>query len=155
MHVILTTDVPDLGSAGDTVEVKRGYGNNYLIPTGRAVLASTSNARQLQHERRKIEARIARERSEAEATAKQLAGLSVTLTRLVGEGDKIFGSVTSRDIADALSNALQNAPGGGKFTVDSRQVRLEAPLKALGVYEVDIKLHREVTAQIKVWVVAD
>ena len=90
---------------------------------------------------------IARERASAETTAKRLEGLSVTLTRLVGEGDKIFGSVTGRDIADALANE------GVK--IDSKQIQLDSPLKALGVYEVDIKLHREVAAQIKVWVVAD
>jgi len=147
MHVILTTDVPDLGAAGDTVEVKRGYGNNFLIPTGRAVLATTGNAKAMEHERRKIEAQIARERADAETIAKRLTGLSVTLTRLVGDGDKIFGSVTTRDIADALANE------GVK--IDSKQIRLDQPLKALGVYEVDVKLHREVAAQIKVWVVAD
>lgn len=147
MHVILSQDVPELGAAGDTVEVKRGYGFNYLLPSGLAVLATTRNSKRMEHEKRKIEAQIARERADAQTAAKRLDGLSVTLTRLVGEGDKIFGSVTNRDIADALANE------GVK--IDSRQIRLDQPLKALGVYEVDIKLHREVTAQIKVWVVAD
>ncbi len=147
MQLILTTDIPALGQAGDVVDVKPGYGANYLLPRGKAVLATANNQRQLQHQRRQIEAKLARERAEAESLAARLEGLSVTLMRLVGEGDKIFGSVTNRDIAEALA-----AEG---VEVDSRQILLEAPLKALGVYEVDIKLHRDVKVQVKVWVVAD
>ena len=147
MQLILTTDIPALGSAGDVVDVKPGYGANYLLPRGKAVLATANNQRQLKHQRRQIEAQLVRERAEAESLAARLQGLSVTLMRLVGEGDKIFGSVTNRDIAEALA-----AEG---VEVDSRQIVLEAPLKALGVYEVDIKLHRDVKVQVKVWVVAD
>lgn len=147
MQVILTTDVVDLGTAGDIVEVRPGYGANYLIPQGMAVLATTRSRRRMEHQRRQIEAKIARERAKAKDLAGRLDGLSVTLTRLVGEGDKIFGSVTTRDIAEAL-----DAEG---IDVDSRQVDLSSPLKALGVYEVGVRLHRDVTAQIKVWVVAD
>jgi large subunit ribosomal protein L9 len=147
MQVILTMDVPELGGPGDLVEVKRGFGANFLIPQGKAVLATTRNKRRMEHQQRQIEAKIARERAEAADAAKRLDGLSVTLTRLVGEGDKIFGSVTNRDIADKLAEEGVH--------VDARQIVLETPLKALGVYEVDVKLFRDVRAQIKVWVVAD
>ncbi|PKN57329.1 MAG: 50S ribosomal protein L9 [Deltaproteobacteria bacterium HGW-Deltaproteobacteria-14] len=147
MQVILTQDIRDLGQAGQMVAVKRGYGSNFLIPQGMAVLATPRNRSRMEHEQRKIEAQIARERSTAAELGKRLAGLSVTLTRLVGEDDKIFGSVTNKDITDALADE------GVK--IDRRQVELEAPLKSLGVYEVPVRLHREVTAIIKVWVVAD
>lgn len=149
MQVILTKEVPYLGHAGETVTVRPGYGANFLIPRGLAVLATVRNQRQMAHERRRIEAQIVRERAAAQETAKKLNGVSVTLTRLVAtdEKDKIFGSVTAQDVADALRNE--------GFTVDKRAVVLEAPLKALGVYEIPVKLHREVEAHVKVWVVAD
>lgn len=147
MQVILTQDVRDLGHAGQMVVVKRGYGANFLIPQGIAVLATSRNRSRMEHEQRRIEAQIARERSKAQDLAKRLTGMSVTLTRLVGEDDKIFGSVTTKDITDALNDE------GVK--IDRRQVELEAPLRSLGVYEVPVRLHREVTAIIKVWVVAD
>lgn len=149
MQVILTREVPHLGHAGETVTVKPGYGANFLIPRGMAVLATTRNEARLAHERRRIEAQIVRERAEAQEIAKKLNGVSVTLTRLVAtdEKDKIFGSVTAQDIADALKSE--------GYAVDKRAVHLEAPFKALGVYEVPVKLHREVEATVKVWVVAD
>lgn len=147
MQVILTQDVTDLGQAGEVVAVKSGFGANYLIPQGMAVLATTRNQKRMAHETKRIEAQIARERSKARDSAQRLEGLSITLTRLVGEDDKIFGSVTTKDIADALADE--------GISVDRRQIHLDNPLKSLGVYEVGLKLHREVTANIKVWVVAD
>jgi large subunit ribosomal protein L9 len=147
MQVILKQDVPDLGEAGTLLEVKSGFGANYLIPQGLAVLATRRNKSQLDHERRSIEAAVVRHKRTASDLATRLSGLSVTLTRLVGEDDKIFGSVTSKDIADALAD--------DGVVIDRRHILLDGPLKALGVYEVDIKLHRDVKAQIKVWVVAD
>ncbi len=147
MQVILKNDVDYLGSAGDLVEVKPGFGANYLIPQGLAVLATSRNKSRLEHERRAIEASIARQRRDAEDLGKRLKGVSVTLTRLVGEDDKIFGSVTSKDVADALADE--------GIEIDRRRLQLEGPLKTLGVYEVPVKLHRDVTASIKVWVVAD
>ncbi|TNF29045.1 MAG: 50S ribosomal protein L9 [Deltaproteobacteria bacterium] len=147
MQVILTQDIRDLGHAGEMVAVKRGYGANFLIPQGMAVLATPRNRSRMEHEQRKIEAKIARERAQAQEMGKRLSGMSVTLTRLVGDDDKIFGSVTGKDITDALADE------GVK--IDRRQVELEAPLKSLGVYEVPVRLHREVAAIIKVWVVAD
>ncbi len=147
MQVILTTDVPYLGHAGELVAVKNGYGANFLIPEGMAVLATPRNKSRMAHEKRRIEALIARERAVSQEMANRLSGMSVTLTRLVGEDDKIFGSVTTKDIADALADE------GVK--IDRRQVQMDQPLKSLGVYEVPVKLHREVVANVKVWVVAD
>ena len=147
MQVILKQDVPDLGAAGELVEVKRGYGANYLIPQGFAALATPRNRSAVAHQQRAIEAQIARERRGAEELGVRLNGLSVTVTRLVGEDDKIFGSVSTKDIADALANE--------GIKVERRQIVMDGPLKALGVYEVIVKLHRDVTSTIKVWIVAD
>lgn len=149
MLVILTKDIADLGQAGEAITVKAGYGANYLIPRGLAVLATAGNQRQVAHERRRIEAAIVRERAKAQELAKKLSGVSVTLTRIVAadEKDKIHGSVTAQDIAEALV--------GEGYKLDKRAIILEAPLKALGVYEIAVKLHREVEATVKVWVVAD
>lgn len=149
MQVILTKDVAELGGAGQTVTVKNGYGANFLIPRGMAVLATVRNQREMEHQKRRIEAQIAKEKQKAEVLAKKLSGVSVTLTRLVAsdEKDKIHGSVTAQDIADALKNE--------GFAIDRRAIVLDTALKSLGVYEVPVKLHRDVTAQVKVWVVAD
>jgi large subunit ribosomal protein L9 len=147
MQIILTTDVPSLGDAGDLVEVKAGYGANYLIPQGLALPATSSNKNQIEHQRRAISARIARDRQDAEGLAAKLSHLSVTITRLVGDDDKLFGSVSNKDIAEALRDQGHE--------VDRRKIILDAPIKALGVYDVPVKVHRDVIAQIKLWVVAD
>lgn len=149
MQVILTKDIAELGHAGQTVVVRPGYGSNFLLPRGLAVLATSGNQRQVAHERRRIEATVVREKQRAAEVAKKLSGMSVTLTRIVAtdEKDKIFGSVTTQDIADALKNE--------GFAVDRRNIVLDTALKSLGVYEVPVKLHRDVTAIVKVWVVAD
>lgn len=149
MQVILTKDLGDLGQAGETVTVRPGYGANFLIPRGLAVLATVNNQRQVAHERRKIEAAVVREKAKAAEFAKKLSGISVTLTRIVAadEKDKIFGSVTAQDVADALRNEGHN--------IDKKMIVLDTPLKSLGVYEVAVKLHRDVSATVKVWVVAD
>ena len=147
MQIILTTDVASLGDAGDLVEVKAGYGANYLIPQGLALPATSSNKNQIEHQRRAISTRLARDREDAEGLAAKLSHLSVTLTRLVGDDDKLFGSVTDKDISDALREQGHQ--------VDRRTIILENPIKALGVYDVPVKVHRDVIAQIKVWVVAD
>lgn len=149
MQVILTKDVSELGHAGDTVTVRPGYGANFLLPRGLAVLATANNQRQVAHERHRIEAAVAREKAKAQEFAKKLSGMSVTLTRIVAadEKDKIFGSVTAQDVSDALRNE--------GHAIDKKAVILDTPLKSLGVYEVPVKLHRDVTAIVKVWVVAD
>jgi large subunit ribosomal protein L9 len=149
MEVILTKEVPDLGQAGEVVTVRPGYGSNYLIPRGLAVLATAGNQKRIEHERHRIEAAVAREKTRALEIAKKVSGVSVTLTRIVAtdEKDKIFGSVTAQDVADALKNE--------GFAIERRMIGLDTPLKSLGVYEIPVKLHRDVTANVKVWVVAD
>ena len=147
MQIILTTDIPSLGDAGDLVEVKPGYGANYLIPQGLALPATSSNKNQIEHQRRAISARIARDRKDAESISEKLSQVSVTITRLVGDDDKLFGSVSTKDVSEALRDQ--------GFDVDRRKIVLETPIKALGVYDVPVKVHRDVIAQIKLWVVAD
>ena len=148
MQVILTKGVPDLGHAGQVVTVKPGYGSNYLIPRGLAVLATKGNQRQVSHERHRIEAAVAREKQRAEQIARKLSGVSVTLTRIVAtdEKDKIFGSVSTRDIEEAVSDK------GVK--IDRKKVMLAEPIRTLGVHTRDVKLARDVVGKLKVWVVA-
>ncbi len=146
IQVILKEDVSNLGKSGEVVAVKPGYGRNYLIPQGLATLATKKNVQALEHEKRVIEARNVKLRKDAEATASKVNGATVQIERQVGEEGKLFGSVTTRDIEEAL--AAQGMP------VDKKKIALAEPLKALGQYTVDIKVARDVTAQIKVWVVA-
>ena len=146
IQVILKEDVPNLGRSGELVAVKPGYGVNYLIPQGLAVIATRKNVARLDHERKQIEHRSAKLRKDAESVAGRLVGATVNIERVVGEGDKLFGSVTGRDIGEALA-ALGHAS-------DHRKVVLVEPIRALGQYEVEIKVARDVTAKVKVWVVA-
>lgn len=145
MQLILTQDVDHLGKAGDLVTVKPGYGRNYLLPQGMAVSASARNRSRLEHNRRVIEARVAKERGAAEQVAERINGMTLQFERLVGTEDKLFGSVTSRDIASQLEVA--------GIHVDARRIRLAEPVKALGKYEVDIRLGAGVVATLKFWVV--
>lgn len=146
MQVILREDITNLGRTGEVVTVKDGYGRNYLIPRGLAVLATPRNVKRLGHEQRVIEQRDIKRQKSAEATKEQLEALSLTIAKHTGEEDKLFGSVTTRDIADALKEEGHD--------VDRRLIQLEQPIKALGVYTVPVKLGREVTAELKLWVVA-
>lgn len=147
MKLILREDVPALGKAGDVVEVKRGYGRNYLVPRAKAVMATTANLRQVEHEKAVSLAGQAKRKAAAGNIAATLQSLSLTISRRVGEQDKLFGSVTALDIAEALA-----AQGSA---MDRRQIHLPEPIKALGEYQVEIRLHAEVTAKIKVSVVAE
>lgn len=146
MQVILKEDVPHLGNMGDVVTVKPGYGRNYLIPRGLAVLATHGNKKQLEHELRIIHQRREALRADAETLGNQIDGLSITLARQVGEDDRLFGSVTNRDVEAALS-ALGHE-------VDRRRIILKEPIKTLGIYKVDVKLHADVTSGVLVWVCA-
>jgi len=146
MKIILREDVPDLGAIGDIVTVKDGYARNYLIPNQMAVQASTKNLHQLEHQKRLIESHKTRIRQEASTLAEQLEGVSCTIPMLVGEQDKLFGSVTAKDIEEAL------AQEGIKLS--RKRIILDEPIKSLGVYTIDVRLHQEVTGKLKVWVVA-
>ncbi|RMG14035.1 MAG: 50S ribosomal protein L9 [Deltaproteobacteria bacterium] len=147
MKVILREDVPHLGEVGDIVQVKPGYGRNYLIPQGLAVIADERNVRRIEHEKRLIQRRLQKTLGEAQARGQKLADLVITLPRKVGEQDKLYGSVTNRDIAEAI-----RAEG---IEVDRKQIRLDHPIRELGVYKVQVRLHPQVTPEIKVWVVAE
>ncbi len=142
MKLILREDVPNLGRGGDLVEVKPGYGRNYLIPRGLAVPANPGNIREIEHQKQVATARAAKARASAEAVAKRLADTPVSLRRKVGEQDKLYGSVTALDIAEALA-----ARG---LSLDRRSIDLAEPLKTLGEFEVPVRLHREVVGAVKV-----
>jgi len=146
MKIILLQTVKGLGKTGETVSVKNGYARNYLIPNKLALPASAASVKGLDHQKRLIEARLVQEKRKAEEEAKQLSSISCTIERHVGEEDKLFGSVTTRDIAQALADE--------GFEVDHSQVYLEEPIKFLGVYHVEVRLHLEVETKVKVWVVA-
>ncbi len=142
MKVILTKDLENLGRAGALVEVKPGYGRNYLLPRKLALPATEKNIRQLEHQKAGILARAAKEKSNMSAMANKLNAIEVKFTRKVGEQNKLFGSVTSKDVHEQLV-----AQG---YELDRKQVHLPEPLKEVGTHEVDVKLHPEVTAKVKV-----
>lgn len=145
MKVILRQDFETLGEAGKVLTVKDGYARNFLIPRGIADEASVRALRVFEQDQLRLNARKNREKKLAEDLKAKLDGVSVTATVQVGEEDRVFGSVTTQDIADMLA-----AKG---FEIDKRRILLDEPIKALGFYEVPVKLHSEVQAAIKVWVV--
>jgi len=147
MKVILREDIDGLGKSGELVTVKDGFGRNFLLPRKKAVLANEQNIRQLDHEKGVITARNAKLKGAAEEQAKKLGAVKVTIKRKVGEQDKLFGSVTALDIAEALSAQGQQ--------VDRRGLHLAEPIKTVGNHEVELRLHRDVVAKIKVDVVAE
>jgi len=147
MKVILTKDLDNLGRAGALVDVKPGYGRNYLLPRNLAVLATAKNIRQLEHQKAGILARASKEKQNMTAMAQKLCAIEVKFTRRVGEQNKLFGSVTSKDVHEQLA-----AQG---YQIERRQVHLPDPLKDLGTHEVEVKLHAEVTAKVKVTVEAE
>lgn len=146
MQIILTQDVANLGKAGELVTVRPGYGRNYLVPRGFAVSATVSNKNRLDHERAVIERRVAKERGLATDIATRINGMTLQFERQVGEDEKLFGSVTSRDIADQLKKA--------NLEIDHRWVQLDAAVKALGKYEVPVRLAAGIVATLKFWVVS-
>jgi large subunit ribosomal protein L9 len=147
MKLILREDVENLGKGGDLVDVKPGYGRNFLLPRGLAVVANTKNVRELDHQKTVASAKAAKLKASAEAVAKRLAETPVVLRRKAGEHDKLFGSVTAIDIAEALAaRGLQ---------LDRRSIDLAEPIKTVGDFEVPVKLHHEVVGKAKVKVEAE
>ncbi len=144
MKLILKQDVENLGEAGEVVQVKPGYGRNYLIPQGLAYVASEANMRRLEEEQAKAEERSRRDFLEARRRASQLEGMALSFRERAGEDGKLFGSVTAADIAEQ-ANAM-----GLDFELDKRAVVLDEPIKVLGASEVLIHLHREVEVPIEV-----
>lgn len=147
MKIILRKEIDKLGKAGEIVEAKNGYARNYLIPRGFAVPATPSNMKIYEQEKQAEQRKLQKEIEEAQALANQLNKVSITATIQVGEEDKVFGAVTNQTIADLLKEK--------DFDIDRKKIILDEPLKALGVYEVPIKLHSEVEAQVKVWIVRE
>jgi large subunit ribosomal protein L9 len=145
MQLILTQDVTNLGKAGEVVSVRPGYGRNYLVPRGLAVSATVRNKNRLVHEKALIERKVEKERASATDLAGRLNGMTLQFERIVGEDEKLFGSVTNRDIADQLKRA--------GVDLDHRLIQLDQAVKALGKYEVPVKLAAGVTATLKFWVV--
>lgn len=145
MKVILLEDIKQLGRAGNQVDVADGYARNFLIPRQKALGATVANQRVFENEKKALTKKHAKEKAEAGELAAKLAALSLTITRLAGEDDKLFGSVTNGDVAEAL--------GKEGHKLDKRDVFLEEPLRTLGIHEVTVQLHSEVKAVIKVWVV--
>jgi large subunit ribosomal protein L9 len=145
MQVILRDDMDNLGKSGEVVNVKEGYARNFLLPRGHAIKATAGDIARVEHEKRVIAARTAKLAKEAQAEADNLSQVSVSIARAVGEEDKLFGSVTGRDISEALKEKGVH--------VDAKKIHLDEPIKALGMVEVPVKLGRGVTATIKVWVV--
>ncbi|NDY41437.1 50S ribosomal protein L9 [Dissulfurirhabdus thermomarina] len=146
MEVILTESIDSLGMAGEVVRVADGYARNYLLPRRKALVADKRNLAQFERQREKILARAARQKEELQALAGQLERMTLTIAKKVGEEDRLYGSVTAMDISEAIE-----AQG---YTVDRRKILLEEPIKQLGTYEVPVKLGPEVSATLKVEVVA-
>jgi large subunit ribosomal protein L9 len=144
MQIILQEDVEKLGTRGQVVEVKEGYARNFLLPRKLALEASAGNMKRLEKMRAVFAKKEAVEKGDAQKLADLLAGVSLELTRKAGETDQLFGSVTSADLSEALA-----AQG---FTVDKRKIALAEPIKVIGEYEVPLKLHREVSATVKLTV---
>jgi large subunit ribosomal protein L9 len=147
MQVILLADVDRLGKKGDSVKVAGGYARNYLIPKRLALLDTPANRNAHVNMQKVEKVRLTRQKRDAEIVAAQLERVSLTAVVQAGEDDKLFGSVTSKDVADLLSKE--------GYEMDKKKILLDEPIKRLGVYTVGIKIHPEVEAKIKVWVVRE
>jgi large subunit ribosomal protein L9 len=147
MEVILREDIEKLGSRGEVVKVAPGYARNFLIPKRLAVAATESNKKIVEQERQAHLRKETKLKSEAEDLSKLLAGVSVTISQKAGENDQLFGSVTSKDVAEALEK--QN------YTIDRRKILLEEPIKQLGEHKVNVRLHKDVTTEITVNVIKE
>ena len=147
MKIILREDYNPLGKEGDTVTVKDGYARNFLIPKNIAVPAIPRNIKLLEEERKLFQHKQNKDKRKAEGMAKELEEISLTATVSVGEEDRVFGSVTAQTIADLLKEK--------GYDIDKRKIQLDEPIKALGVYTISVKLHPEVDAEVRLWVVKE
>ena len=145
MRIILLRDYETLGEAGLQVEVKDGFARNYLIPKGIALKASKENMKKFEEIAKQKKNKLARALKSSQELAEKLKTLSLTVPVKVGEDDKIFGSVTTQMIADQLQEK--------GYDIDKRQVQLEEPIKALGIYDIPIRLHSEISTSVKLWVI--
>lgn len=147
MKVILREDFENLGTIGEIVQVKPGFARNFLIPRKIAYPARPNFVKMIEEEQRQKEHRKNKEKKSAEVMAESLQNVSVTISVSVGEEDKMFGSVTTQDISEALAKQ--------EIEIDRKKIILDEPIKELGIYSVPIKLHQDVEAKIKVWVVKE
>ena len=145
MKVILKDNVEGVGHLGDLLDVKDGFARNYLLPRGKALEANPRNMKTLEHAKRVLGEKAKKEKQEVEAVAKKVSAVTLTITAQVGKDDKLFGSVTAKDIAEGLAEH--------GFTVDRRKIQLAQPIKELGTVTVPVKLHRDVTASVTLHVV--
>ena len=145
MQIILREHVDNLGRRGEIIEVANGYARNYLIPQKLALLVNDNNRRQIERERKAAEIRDAEERQVAEALAAQISLVDCVVSRKVGEQDVLYGSVTTADVAECLR----------AFNIEKRKIQLSEPIKTLGEFTVSVKIHRDVTAEVKLKVVKD
>jgi len=147
MKVILKSDVERLGKTGDVVAVAAGYARNYLLPRGLALEATARSVEQIEIDRKRAEKALQQRAADAAALAQKLEQLSLTISKQAGESDKLFGTVTAMEIAEALEKEGHE--------IDKRKVELEEPIKTLGIYTVPVRLHTDVTAKVKLWVVKE
>ena len=147
MDVILREDIDKLGSRGQVVHVTAGYARNFLLPKRLAVPATDSNKKIVEQERQAHLRKEAKDRSEAEDLGKMMAGVSIVISQKAGENDQLFGSVTSKDIAEALEKK--------NYTIDRRKIQLDDPIKQLGEHKISVRLHKDVTTEVTVNVVRE
>jgi large subunit ribosomal protein L9 len=147
MKVLLREEYKGLGEAGEVVKVKDGFARNFLIPRGIAYIATDQNQKRFENDLKQQSWRTERDKHKAEELAKTLENISCTISVQVGEEDKLFGSVTAQNIADNLAEQ--------GYKIDRRKIQLDEPIKSLGIYSVAIKLHQDVDASVKVWVVKE
>ena len=143
INVVLTEDLTNLGKIGELVRVRPGYARNYLVPRGLAIGATAENVARIEHEKRVAEAKNAKLKGEAEQLSSKLASVKITIERPVGEGDRLYGSVTSRDVEEALASA--------GFAVDRRRIAMD-PIKTLGTHQITIRLATSISATVAVTV---
>lgn len=147
MKLILRADVENLGTLGDVVEVKPGYGRNYLLPQGLAMLATEGNMKTFEQERKKLQAIMDAQRAEARSLAEKLEALELVIRMHVGENDKLYGSVTTTMIGDAIAEA--------GIEIDRRRILLDGPIRTLGEFKVRVRLHADVIAELPLKVLSD
>lgn len=147
MLVILKENVENLGRIGDVVKVTDGYARNFLIPKKLVVPANENNIAAIEHQKKMLDKKRAAEKLSAEELAKKISGFTCNITRKVGEKDKLFGSVSTADIADALK--------AGGIEIEKRSIHLKEPIKSLGVHTAEVKLLPEVTTNLKIWVIKE
>ena len=147
MKLLLKEDVENVGSVGDEVEVKNGFGRNFLIPSGKAILATPRNLKAFNHQKSVVQAKYRKFKNAAEEVGSKISAISCEFVKKVGDTGKLFGSVTNQDIADAVSKQ--------GVDIDKRKIQLKEPIKALGDFTASYKVHPEVSAEIKIKVIKE